>query len=93
MMAMVSDGAPEIRRRTREILKFGASQIKITTGGGVSSQFDPLDVSEYSVDEIRAVVEEAANFNTYVLAHIMTDRGVRSSIENGFFASRKHWNW
>ncbi len=96
MMAMISDGVPEVRKRTREILKFGATQVKITTGGGVSSQYDPLDVSEYSVDEIRAVVEEATNFNTYVLAHVMTDRGIRASIENGvmsiehgFFASRE----
>ncbi len=96
MMAMISDGVPEVRKRTREILKFGATQVKITTGGGVSSQYDPLDVSEYSVDEIRAVVEEATNFNTYVLAHVMTDRGIRTSIENGvmsiehgFFASRE----
>ncbi|OJJ13759.1 hydrolase [Alphaproteobacteria bacterium AO1-B] len=96
MMAMVSDGVPEVRKRTREILKYGATQVKITTGGGVSSQFDPLDVSEYSVDEIRAVVEEATNFNTYVLAHVMTDEGIRTSVENGvmsiehgFFASRE----
>lgn len=96
MMAMVSDGVPEVRKRTREILKMGASQVKITTGGGVSSQYDPLDVSEYSVDEIKAVVEEATNFNTYVLAHVMTDRGIRTSVENGvmsiehgFFASRE----
>lgn len=96
MMAMVSDGVPEVRKRTREILKYGASQVKITTGGGVSSQYDPLDVSEYSVDEIRAVVEEANNFNTYVLAHVMTDEGIRTSVENGvmsiehgFFASRE----
>ncbi|WP_109310406.1 amidohydrolase family protein [Ruegeria sp. AU67] len=94
MMAMVSDGVPEVRKRTREILKMGATQVKITTGGGVSSQYDPLDVSEYSVDEIEAVVEEATNFNTYALAHVMTDRGIRTSveagvksIEHGFFAS------
>ncbi|MEM8957930.1 MAG: amidohydrolase family protein [Pseudomonadota bacterium] len=96
MMAMVSDGVPDVRRRTREILKYGATQVKITAGGGVSSQYDPLDVSEYSVDEIEAVVEEASNFNTYVLAHVMTDRGVRTaleagvmSIEHGFFASEE----
>ncbi|MDV5168564.1 amidohydrolase family protein [Photobacterium rosenbergii] len=94
MMAMVADGVPEVRKRTREILKYGASQIKITTGGGVSSQYDPLDVSEYSVDEIKAVVEEAKNYNTYVIAHVMTDKGIRTSveagvmsIEHGFFAS------
>ncbi|WP_427982526.1 amidohydrolase family protein [Agarivorans sp.] len=94
MMAMIADGVPEVRKRTREILKYGATQVKITTGGGVSSQYDPLDVSEYSVDEIKAVVEEANNYHTYVLAHVMTDEGIRTSveagvksIEHGFFAS------
>ncbi|MCV9386291.1 metal-dependent hydrolase family protein [Reichenbachiella ulvae] len=94
MMSMTSDGVNEVRLRTRDILKMGATQIKICTGGGVSSEFDPLDVSEYSVDEIKAVVEEANNYNTYVLAHVMTDKGVRTSveagikcIEHGFFAS------
>ncbi len=94
MMSMTSDGVDEVRLRTRDILKMGATQVKICTGGGVSSEFDPLDVSEYSVDEIKAVVEEAKNYNTYVLAHVMTDEGVRRSleagimsIEHGFFAS------
>ncbi|WP_407515914.1 amidohydrolase family protein [Tamlana fucoidanivorans] len=94
MMAMIADGVPEVRKRSREILKYGATQIKICTGGGVSSQYDPLDVGEFSVEEIEAVVEEAANFNTYVHAHVMTDEGIKKSIlagvkciEHGFFAS------
>ena len=41
MMAMTSDGVAEVQLRSRDILKYGASQIKITTGGGVSSVFDP----------------------------------------------------
>ena len=96
MMSMTSDGVDEVRLRTRDILKYGATQIKITTGGGVASEFDPLDVSEYSVDEIKAVVEEAENYNTYVTSHVYTDRGVRTSveagvkcIEHGFFASEE----
>jgi imidazolonepropionase-like amidohydrolase len=96
MMAMTSDGVAEVRLRTRDILRYGATQIKITTGGGVSSVFDPLDVDEYSVDEIKAVVEEATNYNTYVSSHVMTDRGVRRAIEagvmcieHGLFASEK----
>ncbi len=96
MMSMTSDGVDEVRLRTRDILKYGATQIKICTGGGVSSEFDPLDVSEYSVDEIKAVVEEATNYNTYVQSHVMTDEGVRKSveagvmcIEHGFFASEE----
>jgi len=96
MMAMTSDGVAEVRLRTRDILRYGATQIKICTGGGVSSVFDPLDVDEYSMDEIRAAVEEATSYNTYVASHVMTDRGVRRSIEagvmcieHGFFASEK----
>ena len=96
MIAMTSDGVPEVRLRTRDILKYGATQVKICTGGGVSSIFDPLDVSEYSVAEIEAVVEEATNYNTYVMSHVMTDKGVRTSveagvmsIEHGFFASEE----
>ena len=94
MIAMTADGVDEVRLRTRDILKYGATQIKICTGGGVSSEFDPLDVDEYSVSEIKAAVEEANNYNTYVLSHVMTDRGIRRSIEagvmcieHGFFAS------
>lgn len=96
MMSMTSDGVAEVRLRSRDILKYGATQIKITTGGGVSSEFDPLDVSEYSVEEIKAAVEEANNYNTYVASHVMTDKGVRTSveagvmsIEHGFFASEE----
>ena len=95
-MAMTSDGVDEVRLRTRDILKMGATQIKITTGGGVASEFDPLDVTEYSTEEIKAVVEEAKNYNTYVTSHVYTDEGVRKSIEagvkcieHGFFVSEE----
>ncbi|ANQ52170.1 amidohydrolase family protein [Flammeovirga sp. MY04] len=94
MMAITADGVPEVRKVTREILKYGATQIKICTGGGVSSEYDPLEVMEYSVEEIKAVVEEAENYGTYVLSHVMIDKGIIASvnagvksIEHGFFAS------
>jgi imidazolonepropionase-like amidohydrolase len=86
MMALTSDGVDEVRLRSRDILKYGSTQIKICTGGGVSSDYDPLDVDEYSVDEIKAIVEEATNYNTYVLSHVMTDRGVRKSVEHGIMS-------
>ena len=96
MMGMTADGEAEVRLRTRDVLRYGASQIKVCTGGGVSSSYDPLDVDEFSMDEIKAVVEEASSYNTYVSSHVMTDRGVRRSveagikcIEHGYFASEK----
>ncbi|MHA2710067.1 hypothetical protein [Vibrio owensii] len=52
----------------------GATQIKIAGGGGVLSVFAPLDVQEYTYDEMRAIVEVAETWNTYVAAHIFTDK-------------------
>jgi imidazolonepropionase-like amidohydrolase len=72
----------------------GAAQIKIATGGGVSSVYDPLDVAEYTVEETKAAVDAAEDWNTYVTVHVFTDRAIRKSIEagvrcieHGFFAS------
>ena len=82
-LLMVADGVPEVMKRTREILRLGASQIKIAGGGGVSSVFDPLDVQEFTFDEMRAIVEVADTWNTYVAAHIFTDRATQTALEAG----------
>lgn len=52
-------------------------------GGGVSSNYDPLDVTQYSLDELRAAVEAAENWGTYVAVHAYTPKAVRQSIEAG----------
>ena len=92
----VADGVPEMLKRVRENLRFGASQIKLATGGGVSSVYDPLDVAEYTLEEIKAAVAAAEDWNTYVAVHVMTDRAIRKSIEagvksieHGYFASEE----
>ncbi len=93
-MLSLADGVPEMLKRVRENLRMGAAQIKLATGGGVSSVYDPLDVAEYTHDEIKAAVDAAADWNTYVAVHVFTDRAIRKSIEagvksieHGFFAS------
>lgn len=63
---MVADGVPEVLNRVREALRMGASQIKINSGGGVSSSFDPLDVTQFTLEETKAAVDAAADWNTYV---------------------------
>ena len=62
-------------------LALGASQIKLMAGGGVASSYDPLDVTQYTVEELRAAVEAAENWGTYVTAHAYTPRAVRQAIE------------
>jgi imidazolonepropionase-like amidohydrolase len=81
--AAIADDADTVRKRVREQLALGASQIKLMAGGGVSSNFDPLDVTQYTVPEIRAAVEAAENWGTYVTVHAYTPRAVQQAIEAG----------
>jgi imidazolonepropionase-like amidohydrolase len=79
----VADGRPEVLRAVREQLMKGASQIKLMAGGGVASDYDPLDVTQYTPDEMRAAVEAAASWNTYVTVHAYTPRAIQQAIEAG----------
>ena len=81
--AAIADNADTVRQRAREQLALGASQIKLMAGGGVASSFDPLDVTQYTVPELRAAVEAAENWGTYVTVHAYTPRAVRQAIEAG----------
>jgi len=91
---LIADGVPEVIKRSREVLRMGATQIKVMAGGGVSSLYDPLDVTEYTFDEMKAIVEVAKTWNTYVAIHANTDAAIRlwidagaMSVEHGFFIS------
>ena len=82
-LAAIADSPDEVRRRTRENLMKGASQIKLTAGGGVGSLYDPIDVTQFSVAELHAAVEAAENWGTYVTVHAYTPRAVRIAIAAG----------
>lgn len=95
LLAM-ADGVPEVTKRAREIMRMGASQLKISGGGGVSSVYDPLDVSQFTLAELEAFVEVAETYNTYVASHLFTDTAVQTaikagikSVEHGFLMSRE----
>jgi imidazolonepropionase-like amidohydrolase len=80
---IVADGRDEVLTATRENLRFGASQIKLMAGGGTSSDYDPLDVTQYTLDEMKAAVEAAEDWGTYVTVHAYHPRSVRRAIEAG----------
>lgn len=80
---LIADGKDAVLVAVRETLKRGASQIKLCAGGGVSSSFDPIDVSEYTEEEIHAAVEAAADWGTYVTVHAFTPRAVNKAISAG----------
>jgi imidazolonepropionase-like amidohydrolase len=82
-MSALVDGPDEAISAAREQFRRGASQLKIFTGGGVASPNDPLDVVEMTPEEVRAVVQAAENWNTYVMTHVYNTRGIRLAVENG----------
>jgi imidazolonepropionase-like amidohydrolase len=81
--SMIADSPDEVRVRAREQLMQGASQIKLTAGGGVASPFSPLDVSTFTEAELRAAVEAAENWGTYVATHAYTSAAIQRSIAAG----------
>jgi len=82
-MTMLADGVDEVRRAARNELRKGAHAIKIMASGGVASASDPISNLQYSEGEIRAVVEEASFWNTYVLAHAYTAKSIRRCVDFG----------
>jgi imidazolonepropionase-like amidohydrolase len=92
----VADGVPEVRKAVRLNLRNGATQIKIMAGGGGSSRFDPIDTTQYSREEVCAAVDAAADWGTYVAAHVFNDRSVNrlldcgvKTFEHGFFINEE----
>jgi imidazolonepropionase-like amidohydrolase len=83
MRSVVCDGADAVRRATREQLRLGANQIKVMASGGAMSHADELAATQYTLDELRAAVEEAEAAGTYVMAHAYNDRSVRNCLESG----------
>lgn len=81
--SMVADSPDEVRLRVREQLMQGASQIKLTAGGGVSSPFSPIDASTFTEPELRAAVEAAENWGTYVTVHAFTSAAIQRAIAAG----------
>lgn len=81
--SMVADSPDEVRMRAREQLMQGASQVKLAAGGGVASPFSPLDVSTFTEPELRAAVEAADNWGTYVATHAYTPVAIQRSIAAG----------
>lgn len=69
---ILADGVAEVMRAVRDQLFLGASQIKVMAGGGLSSKFDHLFTAQYTFEELKAAVDCAADYGTYVMAHIYT---------------------
>jgi imidazolonepropionase-like amidohydrolase len=83
MIGAIADGPDEVRKAVREQLRRDADQIKIMASGGAMSPSDELDTTQFTVDEMRAAVEESRAVGKYVLAHAYSSSAVRRALEAG----------
>jgi imidazolonepropionase-like amidohydrolase len=82
-LGRIADGVDAVRAAARDELRKGAHHIKIMAGGGVSSPTDRIDSTQYSVEELRAIVEETTAANRYAAAHAYTARAINRALEAG----------
>jgi imidazolonepropionase-like amidohydrolase len=90
-LGRVADGVDEVLRACRQELRQGARFIKIMANGGVASPTDPIAWQGYSVDEMKAAVEEARDAETYVSAHLYTSDAIARAVNCGVH-SLEHCN-
>ncbi|MED7926130.1 amidohydrolase family protein [Nonomuraea sp. LP-02] len=79
----IADGVAAVRAAARDELRKGAGHVKVMASGGVASPTDRIDSTQYSMEELRAIVEEAEAANRYVAAHAYTARAVNRALEAG----------
>ena len=79
----IGDGVPEVRQAAREQLRTGADHLKIMAGGGAASPTDPLDATQFTVEELSAAVYEARAVKKPVMAHVYVPEGIKNCVEAG----------
>ena len=90
--AVIADGVAEVQRAAREQLRQGVDHLKIMAGGGCASQADEPDTTQYTIDEMKAVVHEAAAANKKVLAHCYSNNSMKMCADAGVY-SIEHGNY
>ncbi|CAK0800727.1 unnamed protein product [Prorocentrum cordatum] len=82
-LSYVVDGRAEMLKAARNNLRNGATQLKVMAGGGCASAFDPIHVTQFTLDEIKAAVEVAESYGTYVMIHAYHDKSINQALDAG----------
>lgn len=78
------DGKEDCIRAARFALREGADFIKVSTTGGVMSERDRPESTQYTLEELEAIVQEARHVRTFCTAHAQGTSGVKNAINAGF---------
>ncbi len=79
----VVNSPDEVRAAARQNFRDGATFLKMMVGGGVASEFDPLEAITFSPEEIKTAVEVAEQFDSYVCIHVYQDAHINLAIDQG----------
>ncbi|WP_428687530.1 amidohydrolase family protein [Roseibium sp.] len=82
-MSVLVDGVPEVLAGARMQMRKGAHFLKAYVSGAVSGLYDPLDITEFSFDEVKAAADEAKRWNTYLAVHTYTDHATQQALNAG----------
>lgn len=82
----ICDGVPAVQEATRQLLRTGVDFIKVCTTGGVLSPADSPTYTEWTVDELKAMVYEAKARDKEVMAHAEGNQGIRNAILAGIWS-------
>jgi imidazolonepropionase-like amidohydrolase len=82
-IGVICDGVPECRRAVREEVRRGAHHIKVYLSGAVDAPSDRVDSTQFSIEELDAIVEEATAANIYVAGHAYTSRAINRGLKCG----------
>ena len=77
------DGVDEVLAASRLQFRHGASFLKMAVSGSIEGVYDPLEISEFSFDEIKAAADEAKRWNTYLAVHTYNDAATVQALEAG----------
>jgi len=82
-MSRIADGVADCRKAAREQLRDGADFVKICSSGGVMSPTDPVDTPQFTLEEIQAMVYEAACVGRTVASHAHGATGIKNAVLAG----------
>ncbi len=83
LFGAIADGVDAVRKAAREQLRNGADQVKVMASGGILSPTDPVEGTQYSLEELRAICEEAEAHGTYVMAHAYSPAAIQRAVQSG----------
>lgn len=79
----VCDGIDGVRRKVREIMRAGAEVIKVMATGGVMSANDRPEISQFTLEELKVIIEEAQNQGIKSMAHAHGTEGIKNAVKAG----------